>query len=55
MLFGKEYSCRLRDSRLMNSAGSTLLHELDIGLKGGGWGEALPETLIYEVCLKKDS
>jgi len=54
MLFGKEYFCGLRDSRLMNSAGSTLLHELNVGLKSGGRGETLLEMLIYEVCLKKD-
>src|SRR6185369_15192727 len=33
----------------------TLLHELDVGLKSGGRGEALLEMLVYEVCLKKDS
>ena len=33
----------------------TLLHDLDVGLKSGGRGEALLEMLIYEVCLKKDS
>jgi DNA polymerase III subunit delta len=30
----------------------TLLHELDVGLKSGGRGEALLEMLVYEVCLK---
>ena len=33
----------------------TLLHELDVGLKSGGRGEALLEMLVYEVCLKKGS